>query len=124
MTEIINNEDNKFYIEQVYAVEDYLTFNIKIKSGDFSGASNFCISKENLNLIFNTLSNMYKKLEGRCEIFDNDSDSYITIDMNKLGHLNISGQIGGSYEDHFMKFKFSSDQTILLNLIQLLKPLF
>lgn len=43
---IINTEDKKLTIEHLYTVEDYFTLKIRVKSGDFSGVSSFCISKK------------------------------------------------------------------------------
>jgi hypothetical protein len=39
---------------------------------------------------------MYDELAGVCVIADYDSDAFITLELNRLGHLSISGQIGGS----------------------------
>jgi len=120
---IINLEGKELIVEHLYTVEDYFTFRIRVKSGDFSGTSNFCISKEALLSIFEKLTKMHKELKGCCEINDSDSDAYITFDMDKFGHMSVYGQIGGSHEDHFMKFKYSTDQTVLEKIIQLFKEL-
>lgn len=120
-TVIIDCEDKKLIIEHLYTVEDYFTINIKVKSGEFAGASNFCISKENILSVIEVLSNMHKQLTGYCEVRDSDSDAHITIEMDKLGHMSMIGQIGGSHEEHYMKFKYITDQTVLINLIHILK---
>ncbi len=118
---IINLEEKGFILKHLYTVEDYLTFNIKVKSGEFSGASNFCLLNKDILSIIDKLSNMKKDLKGHCELKDSDSDSYILIQMEKHGHLFISGQVGGSHEDHVMKFKYMADQTILIEFIEALK---
>lgn len=88
-----------------------------MKSGEFKGATNFCLSQNNIDTITNILSNMYNMLEGVCEIEDNDSDSVLSLCINnKLGHLVVHGQIGGSHETHNMKFEFLTDQTVLESL--------
>lgn len=120
---IINSEGKELIVEHLYTVEDYFTFNIKVKSGDFSGASNFCISKEAIFSIVKTLTEMHKELKGFCEISDSDSDAYITFDMDKFGHMSVYGQIGGSHEEHYMKFKYSTDQTVIEKFVQLIKAL-
>lgn len=120
-TVIIDSEGKKLVIEHLYTVEGYFTFNIKVKSGEFAGASNFCISKENILSVIEALSKMHEQLTGYCEISDSDSDAHITIEMDKLGHMSMTGQIGGSHEEHYMKFKYITDQTVLINLIQMLK---
>lgn len=109
---------NNLTIEHLYTVENYYTFKMTVSSGDyFSGTSNFCLSKEQLSMIINEVSNMYKTLKGRCEFADYDSDSYILLEMESLGHMSISGRIGGSHGDHSLKFKFITDQTALGRII-------
>ena len=120
---IINLKNKKLNIEHLYTVEDYFTFNIKVKSEEFSGASNFCMSRESIVSIIENLSKMYEELKGYCEIKDYDSDANVKIEMDKYGHLYVFGQIGGSHEEHFMKFKFNADQTFLNTLIEMLKTL-
>jgi hypothetical protein len=118
---VIDADGKKLIIEHLYTVEDYFTFNIKVQSGEFIGASHFCISKENILSIVEVLSKMYETLSGCCEINDNDSDAHINLEIDKLGHIHMTGQIGGSHEEHSMKFKYSTDQTALSALIQNLK---
>ena len=121
---IINSSNDVLSITFLYAVDNYLTFKTKVKSDEFSGVSNFCISKEEIASIINTLSIMHSELKGICKIQDYDSDAFLYIEVQKLGHVLISGQIGGSHQEHFMKFKIKTDQTVLLNLIQTFKSLF
>ena len=118
---IIKTDGNELVITYLYDVDNYFTFNIKIKSGEFSGISNFCIFNKDIIVYIKLLSTMSNELKGACKITDSDSDSYITIEMQKFGHICISGQIGGSHEDHSVKFKYISDQTILDNLINTFK---
>lgn len=120
---IFDFEDKRLIIEHLYTVEDYSTLNIKVKSGEFAGAANFCIPKDKVNSILNTLSNMRKELRGYCEINDSDSDGFIMVEMGEMGHIYMYGQIGGSHEEHFMKFRYTTDQTILDGLVQMLKTL-
>lgn len=120
---LINSEDKELVIEHLYTVEGYFTFNIRVKSGRFAGASNFCIQKEKLVSIAQTLSVMHKELKGCCNINDSDSDAFISIEMDKFGHIYINGQIGGSHEEHFMKFKYTTDQTVLEQFVRLINDL-
>lgn len=120
---IIDSEGKKLVIEHLHTVEGYFTFNIKVKSGEFAGASNFCISKENILSVIEVLSKMHEQLTGYCKISDSDSDAHIIIEMGKLGHMCMTGQIGGSHEEHYMNFKYITDQTVLINLTQMLKAL-
>lgn len=118
---IIDMDGKKLIMEYLYTAEDYFTFNIKVQSGEFAGSSHFCISKENILSIVEVLSKMYETLSGCCKINDNDSDAHINLEMDKLGHIHVTGQIGGSHEEHSMKFKYGTDQTVLRGLIQNLK---
>lgn len=118
---IICSKGEELILEHLYTVEVYSTISIKVKSGEFAGASNFCISRDGVISIVNTLSGMYQKLNGNCDIRDCDSDAFITIEVDKYGHVYLFGQIGGSHEEHFMKFRFDTDQTLLKNLIDFLK---
>ncbi|WP_421617423.1 WapI family immunity protein [Brevibacillus sp. TJ4] len=110
---ILSTEKHCLTVEHLYTVEGYLTLAISIKSGEFMGKSNFCISEEHLSTFIQSLKEMGARLSGDSKIVDYDSDSYIIIEVNKLGHVIISGQVGGSHEEHSMKFKFTTDQTIL-----------
>lgn len=124
MKSIIFDFDEKFLtVEHLYTIEKHVTMHINIKSGEFSGASNFCIPRENVLSIIQKLHKMYNTLSGRCSFNDLDSDAHIDFEMGELGHLRVSGQIGGSHENHFMKFKYIIDQTILQNLIQTLETI-
>ncbi len=118
---IFNSGDKKLIIEPLYTVEDYLTFNIKIKSGEFSGTSSFCISKEKIIEFIDSLSEMIDKLTGCCELKDYDSDAYIVFEALHLGHISVHGQIGGSHQDHNIKLKYIIDQTALNNIIKILE---
>ncbi|MFD2172163.1 hypothetical protein [Tumebacillus lipolyticus] len=117
---VICTSNQELTVNHLYTIEDYLTLNIQVRSGDFAGSSNFCISKENAILISRSLSDMHKKLMGSCAIEDYDSDAHLQIEVNSFGRVLVYGQIGGSHEDHYMKFKFISDQAAL----ELLRRLF
>jgi len=54
---------------------------------------------------------------GTYQINDYDSDDYILIECLKLGHISISGQVGGSHSEEFLRYKFLTDQTVLGELI-------
>lgn len=125
MTEytIYCSKNDELIIEPLCTNEDYIRFKIKIKSGEFTGASHFCVSGNLLRSFIEILSKMYKDLTGSCELNDYDSDANLKIKIQELGHVDISGQMGGSHEDHSMRFKLATDQTVLANLIQVLKAM-
>jgi len=115
---IFNSEQALLFIDFLYVVDNYFTFNIKAASGEFRGASNFCVSRENLILAIKTLSKMHQELTGNYVINDYDTNAFLDFKIDRLGHLSISGQIGGTHQNHYMKFSYTSDQTILMNLIK------
>ena len=100
-----------------YTVEGYLTFNIEVISGGFSGVSNFCISEYSLKEAISALARMYNNLKGTYQMNDYDSDDFILFEMKSLGHMTITGQLGGSYNIPFMKYKNRADQTVLATII-------
>ncbi len=118
---IFCSKDKELIVTYLYTVDNYFTFKIKIRSGEFEGASNFCISKEVLISIINCLHNMYNELVGSCTLHDYDSDAYLAMEMQKFGHMCLHGQIGGSHEEHNMRFRFIIDQTALANLMEVFK---
>ncbi|MCR8845343.1 hypothetical protein NQ117_16805 [Paenibacillus sp. SC116] len=120
---IMNTETQCLIVEHLYTVENYLTFNIQVKSGGFAGQSNFCISKEKIGEIIQSLEEAYEKLSGRSQIDDYDSDAHLVIKATRLGKVTVSGQIGGSHQEHSMRFEFTSDQTVLERLINLFNVL-
>lgn len=101
-----------------YLVQTSFTFTLKVSSGGFYGNSSFCIRKDQLQNVCNNLKSMYSNLEGFTRINDNDSDAYVLMQIKRNGHLTIEGQVGGSYQDHFMNFKFQTDQTCIPSLIK------
>ncbi|MGE7274881.1 WapI family immunity protein [Brevibacillus panacihumi] len=110
---ILDTENKKLIIEYLYNVEEYHTMTFKVESKGFKGVSNFCFSKDDLLEILEKIESIIKELRGSIEIRDRDSDANICITMENFGQLVVHGQIGGSFEDHYLKFNFDSDQTIL-----------
>jgi hypothetical protein len=104
-------------------VEGYITFLIKIKSGEFSGASNFCISESALQNAITSLSEMYNNLTGSCQIQDYDSDDFVLFKFLNLGHIEISGQAGGSHCPQYLRYQFTTDQTVLGSIVSILRSM-
>ena len=96
-----------------YLVQINFTFALTAKSGDFSGTSHFCVRADEIEAFCNSLLKMYASLSGSARLSDNDSDGYVNLEMQESGHLKVSGQVGGSHEDHFMTFEFRTDQTCI-----------
>lgn len=117
------NIEHELILDCMYLVQQHFTFNLSVKSGYFSGSSHFCISINQIKEFAQTLHNMFSCLSGSTQLFDNDSDSFLDFSIDKYGHVAVSGQVGGSQEDHYMRFQFVTDQTVLPEFIKELKEI-
>jgi hypothetical protein len=112
-----NDDSKKLNFYTKYLVQEHFTFDIFVLSDSFSGKSSFCISKSNILSFINSLKEMNNILSGSAIINDNDSDSFLNFMLEEYGELKIIGQIGGSHNDHFLKFTFKTDQTTIKSMI-------
>jgi hypothetical protein len=76
------------------------------------------VRREEIEKLCNELGTMYSSLQGSTRLTDNDSDGFIEIKINNSGHVTLSGQVGGTHEEHFVRFSFVTDQTSLPKFIQ------
>ena len=113
---IYQNTTDYFIIESLYDIGQCITYEITLKVNNFMGQSNFCIHQSNLVIYGEIIDCMNKNLEGQIIIEDYDSDAYLQIAFESEAALFVSGQLGGSYSDNCLKFKFKGDQTILSSL--------
>ncbi|WP_158974299.1 hypothetical protein [Cellulophaga sp. L1A9] len=61
---------------------------------------------------------MHSTLSGKTVLNDNDSNGFVEFEIEPNECLNVSGQVGGTNEDHFLKFKFQTDQTCIPPFVQ------
>mgnify|MGYP000482277283 CR=1 FL=1 len=61
---------------------------------------------------------MKDSLSGNTNLEDNDSDASVNFQIERNGQVFIFGQVGGSHEDNYVKFKFQTDQTCIEPLIE------
>lgn len=108
-----NDVEKKLLFVTKYLVEINFTFDLSVKSGSFSGTSHFCVRKNEIEAFSEALMNIHALIWGSARLDDNDSDSFIKLEMQDTGHLRVSGQVGGSHKDQFMKFSFLTDQTCI-----------
>ena len=101
-----------------YLVYINFTFDLSVLSDSFSGTSHFCVRREQLEKMCADLTNMHLTLSGTTTLEDNDSDGFVKFEIEPNGRLNVIGQIGGTHEDHFVKFKFQTDQTCIPSFVQ------
>lgn len=113
---IFQDQNDKISIEALYCIGGYVTYEVVIFCGGFSGICNFCIAEYNLKELIQKIKYMLETLSGEVEIRDCESDAYLKVVFIDSMNLFVQGQIGGSYEDNTLKFKLKADQTILCGL--------
>jgi len=107
--------------EYLYTVEGYITFVVNVKAGAFSGAAGFCMADCWLKDAISNLSELYRDLRGKYRMDDYDSDDFICFEMEQSGHMTVTGQVGGSYNDTFLTYEYRADQTMLAEIIKKLR---
>jgi hypothetical protein len=99
-------------------VEIYFTFESIVVSSGFGGISHFCVRRDLLEGMCTNLTKMHSILFGKTALEDNDSNAFVEFEIESNGKVKVSGQVGGTHEDHFVKFKFHSDQSCLESLTE------
>ena len=118
-----NTDTERLSFATRYLVQINFTFDLTILSDGFSGTAHFCVRHEQLEKMCADLTNMHLKLSGATKLDDNDSDGYVKFEIEPNGRLIVSGQVGGTHEDNFVKFKFETDQTCIPQFVQDFKSL-
>jgi len=113
-----NTETELLSFATRYLVQINFTFDLTILSDGFSGTAHFCVRREQLEKMCSDLTNMHLQLLGTTQLDDNDSDAFVKFEIEPNGRLNVIGQVGGTHEDHFVKFKFQTDQTCIPQFVQ------
>jgi hypothetical protein len=108
-----NTETERLSFATRYLVQINFTFDVTVLSDGFGGTSHFCVRREQLEKMFADLTNMHLAVSGTTMLDDNDSDAFVQFEIEANGRLIVSGQIGGTHEDNFVKFKFQTDQTCI-----------
>lgn len=113
-----NTKSERLSFATRYLVQINFTFDLTVLSAGFSGTSHFCLRCDQLEKMCADLTNMQLTLSGTTILDDNDSDGFVEFEIDPNGRLNVSGQVGGTYEHHYMKFKFQTDQTCISQFVQ------
>ena len=115
---------NRLSFTTRYLVQVNFTFDLTVKSDSFSGTTHFCVRKDEIESLCNELNKMTKSFNGACRLQDNDSDGFIEFAIGSTRKVGIYGQLGGTHEDNFMQYKFTSDisetETLVAGLTKLL----
>jgi hypothetical protein len=118
-----NTETERLSFATRYLVYINFTFDLTVLSDNFSGTSHFCVRREQLEKLCSDLTKIHLTLSGTTILEDNDSDGFVKFDIEQNGQVYVSGQVGGTHEDHFVKFKFQTDQTCIPQFVQDFKSL-
>lgn len=118
-----NDTTKKLSFATRYLVQVHFTFDLTVLSDKFGGTSHFCVYKGDLETFCNDLLKMNISLSGSTRLNDNDSDGFVEFTIFKNGYLLVCGQVGGSHEDHFVKFEFQTDQTCIPQFVDDFKKL-
>lgn len=113
-----NTETERLAFAVRHLVQINFTFDVIVLSGDFHGTSHFCVRREQIKEMCENLRAMHVKLSGLTKLEDEDSDAFVEFEIEPNGRLTVRGQVGGTHEDHFMKFKFQTDQTSIPAFVQ------
>ena len=112
-----NTATEKLSFATKYLVQINFTFELTVLSNGFSGTSLFCIRRDQIEKMCTDLSNMYSTLTGTTILEDNDSDGFVEFEFESNGRLIVTGQVGGTHENHYVKFRFQTDQTCILQFV-------
>lgn len=88
----------------LYLVQINFTISLMFQGAGFYGACHFCIRIDEVdNLCFKLTSKMSTK------ITNNDDDAYIEFFYTDNAVF-VSGQIGGTHQDNYLKFRFETSE--------------
>ncbi|RYX80048.1 hypothetical protein EON83_30285 [bacterium] len=91
---------------------------LDVASHPFSAQFSFIFDTPTLAEFIQQLNAIYASLCGQAKLGQQHEDSYLLFQVNRQGHLTVSGQLNVSAE-HWqnLKFSFSTDQSVLPSFI-------
>lgn len=113
-----NRKTERLSFATRYLVQINFTFDLTVLADSFGGTSHFCVRREQIEKLCSDLTDMKDRLSGKTNLEDNDSDANVCFHIESNGQLYVFGQVGGTHEDNYVKFKFQSDQTCIEPLIE------
>lgn len=111
MEYIIDDEQNKIYLDLLYIVEDYITFKILIKIGKYSGEDLLTFSKMDLQNQIKKLDILWEGETADFRLNDVDSSMYIAIKKISDNIFSMIGQLGSDGSDTILRYKVQIDQS-------------
>lgn len=118
-----NSDTKRLSLATRYLVQINFTFDLSVISKGFAGTSHFCIRIDQIEKLCNDLAKMHSTLSGNTNLDDNDSDAFVRFEIESTGKLYVIGQVGGTHEEHFVRYKFQTDQSCIPYFISDLKKL-
>lgn len=99
-------------------------FDIKVKSGVFSGIADGCeYDYKELQKFIEALEEMLSFQRSEITFIEICSGNKIAFHCDRTGHIKVSGDIRGDVGSHILKFEFMTDQTAFPKFIKELKRL-
>ncbi len=100
------------------------SFDIKVKSGVFSGIADGCeYDYKELQKFIKALEDMILFKRKEITFVEIGYGNKIEFDCGRSGHIKVSGDIQGDAGSHILKFEFMADQTVFPEFIKELKNL-
>ena len=121
----IEIRDFRHYINEEQNGNPYnCSFDIKVKSGAFTGIADGCeCDYKELQKFIEALEDLISFKRKDITFFEIGYGNKIEFKCDKTGHVKISGEIQGDAGSHFLKFEFFTDQTVFPKFINALKNL-
>ena len=98
-------------------------FDLKVSSGDFCGIAPFECCFEEFKKIVDHLEKIYQFQMSSAELNDIGYGSKVIFQADKIGHIEVSGEIFGKAMEHSLKFSFMVDQSVLNQFISELQDM-
>lgn len=99
------------------------SFDIEVRSGCFCGQAPCEYDIKEFRRFVCELTEMYSMKKQTVTLNDICYGSTVKFEADKIGHIQISGEIFGSGMEHILKFSFTADQTVLKSFIEELQQL-
>ncbi|HEY1047534.1 MAG TPA: hypothetical protein VGF79_13900 [Bacteroidia bacterium] len=113
-----NSKTERLSFSTRYLVQINFTFDLTVLADSYGGTSHFCVRRQQIEKLCSDLTEMKIRLSGNTKLEDNDSDASVSFQIKSNGQVIVFGQVGGSHEDNYVKFKFKTDLTCIEPLIE------
>ena len=87
------------------------SFIVRVVSGDFSGVSTFEYDINDFRIFVTEIKDLYDFKNKVVDLKDICYGSEVRFNLDKTGHINVTGTIYGAATEHNLTFQFVTDQT-------------